>query len=163
MVVGIMRGIVAFIVSAILGGVCLVFGFAPDEWIAAVIAQPPLWLLHPLTRVGAVAAGGLFGVLAWKFWPWRSARKTKNANQQFPTADLDEWRKVDPLELWRAGCLWKGFQPHDQIGFNDPAYASYIMLVNAAKAGQLAVTNPGNEVDAWSLVNRSELARFARV
>ena len=85
----------------------------------------------------------------------------QNEAHDFALANLDEWRNVDPLELFRAGCLWKGFQPHYPIGFNDPAYASYIMLVNAAKAGQLAVINPGTEVDAWSLVSRSELARFA--
>lgn len=48
-----------------------------------------------------------------------------------------------------------------QYLFVDPVYASFIMLVNAAKTGQLTVTNPGTEVDAWSLVSRSELARFA--
>ncbi|MCH9053941.1 MAG: hypothetical protein IIA72_23295 [Proteobacteria bacterium] len=85
----------------------------------------------------------------------------QNETHKFASADLDEWRQVDLLELFRAGCLWKGFQPHYPIGFNDPAYASYILLVNAAKDGQLTVTNPGTEVDAWSLVSRRELARFA--
>ncbi len=82
MVVGIMRGIVAFIVTAVLGGICLVFGFSPDEWIAAVITQPPQWLLHPVARVAGFVFGGLFGFLAWKLWPWRSARLTRDASHR---------------------------------------------------------------------------------
>ena len=134
--------------------VARMIGFVEASAIAA-----PAW-------VGWMLAG-TFGLLLSILWipVERLLRKTRGSvreTHKFALADLDEWRRVDPLELWRAGCLWKGFQPHYPIAFTDPAYVSYILLVNAAKAGQLTVTNPGTEVDAWSLVTRSELERFAR-
>lgn len=133
--------------------VARMIGFVEASAIAA-----PAW-------VGWMLAG-TFGLLVSVLWTpaGRLLRKIKgspNETHDFALANLDEWRNVDSLEIWRAGCLWKGFKPHYPIGFDDPAYASYIMLVNAAKIGQLTVTNPGTEVDAWSLVTRSELARFA--
>lgn len=70
---GVMRGIIAFITTAALGGVCLVFGFSPDTWVEMVITSPPWWLSHPLTRIGAIVLGGLFGWWTWKlFQRWRS-------------------------------------------------------------------------------------------
>lgn len=162
MVIGIMRGIVAFVVSAILGGVCLVFGFSPDEWIAAVIAQPPSWLLHPLTRVAGVAIGGLFGFLAWKLWPWRSAGAARDVGQRFPAADINEWRQVDPLLLWQAGCLWRGIKPRYPVTFDNPAYGTFSMLLRAAEHGELELIKkePTPEF-AHSQVTRRELARYA--
>lgn len=88
MVVGIMRGIVAFIVSAILGGICLMIGFSPEEWIATVVAEPPWWLLHPLTRIASDILALLFGLLMWKFRPWRARSATKRDDDIAPIVKL---------------------------------------------------------------------------
>ncbi len=90
-----------------------------------------------------------------------AATEPQNETHDFALANLDEWRDVDPLEIWRAGCLWKGYKPHYPIPFVDPVYPSFIRLVNAAKAGQLIVTKPNSTIDAQSFVTRRELARFA--
>ena len=162
MVVVIMRGIVTFIVTSILSGICLVFGFSPDEWVRDIIAQPPVWLLHPLTKVGALVVGGALGIVAWSLRPWRQPRTTKHVDQTFPIENLDDWRHVDPLYIWQAGCLWKGVKPVYPVNFRNPAYSSFSMLLRAAEHGQLElIKKEPNERLAYSQATRQALYRFA--
>ena len=163
-------GVLGKIAGAIFIAACVVMWLGPEDWVKWVVSDLPAFFSPAMARwvffvLGAVVLFSMVYPLIQRLIPGTkktAAAAPQNEVHNFALANLDEWRKVDPLELWRAGCLWKGFQPHDRIPFNDPAYASYIMLVNAAKAGQLTVTNLGTEVDAWSLVTRSELGRFAR-
>ncbi len=126
---------------------------------------PPEWANKWPRVYDALAA--MSGWLPW--WAWTliglgiilAVSREYGVRQKYK-ANLDEWRQVDPLEIWRAGCLWKGHKPHYPIPFLDPAYPSFIRLMNAAKAGQLVVENPNSTIDARSLVTRGELVQFAR-
>ena len=161
-------GTLGYLTPRVLVGV----GVPLDEW--AVAFGTWLGLSRPwveewgLTTVAVICAIALSGIEAWwhplkRSWNgiFAKVRNISSAADTYSNADLDEWRHVDPLELWRAGCLWKGYKPHYPMPFLDPAYPSFIKLVNAAKAGQLTLAQSGVKVDAWSLVNRNELARFA--
>ncbi len=146
-------------------------GVPLDEWAMAIgewvgLSRP--WIDEwGLTVIGLVFAIALSAIEWWwrpvhRFWGKALGRARLNGNQGFASADLDQWRKVDPLDIWRAGCLWDGYKPHYPIPFLDLAYPSFIRLMNAARTGQLNLAQPSTIVDAWSLVNRSELTRFAR-
>lgn len=75
MLQGVIRGIFSWIAVAILSGVCLVFGFSPDEWISALIYSPPPWVYSIWVRVGAVVFGGLLGWWTYKlFQTWKLNR-----------------------------------------------------------------------------------------
>ena len=50
-------GVVRWIVAIIIGAVCLMFGFAPEHWIATAFDTPPQWLVHPLARLAIIAIG----------------------------------------------------------------------------------------------------------
>lgn len=50
-------GIIRWAIAAVVGAVCLMFGFSPEEWIRGVIEAPPSWLTHDLTRGGIVLVG----------------------------------------------------------------------------------------------------------
>lgn len=158
---GVMRGIIAFITTAIFGGACLVFGFSPDTWIEAVITYPPSWLSHPLTRIGAIILGGLFGWWTWKLYQgWRSVSRI---DQKYPLAALDEWRKTDPLLLWQAGCLWKVISPRYPVEFDNPAYPDFSMLLRAAEHGELElIKREPNPNLAISHVTRQALYDYAK-
>lgn len=66
MVHGIKRGVIQFLTVTILGGICLVFGFAPDEFLAGLVTDPPPWLSHPALRIIALILGGVLGYVGWR-------------------------------------------------------------------------------------------------
>lgn len=66
MVHGIKRGVIQFLTVTILSGICLVFGFAPDEFLAGLVTDPPPWLSHPALRFIALILGGVLGYVGWR-------------------------------------------------------------------------------------------------
>jgi len=93
------RAIAQFITLGALSGACLVWGFAPDEWFAAILTEPPPWVFSIWTRIGA-AALGLF--LAWWthrfFRSWRDSRSQAVALDAKPASDdTDNIAKPSPL------------------------------------------------------------------
>ena len=88
--------------------------------------------------------------------------KGKVFNRRFPVADLDEWRQVDPLLLWQAGCLWAGIKPQYPVTFDNPAYSAFSMLLRAAEHGELKLIKiePPRKF-AFSQASREELVRYA--
>ena len=160
-------GTLGYITPRILVGV----GVPLDEWAVELgtwLGASRPWVEEwGLTTVAVFCAIVLSGIEAWwrpvqRIWSKVLGRVRSSGAYQFTSANLDEWRKVDALEIWRAGCLWDGYKPHYPIPFLDPAYPSFIRLVNAAKIGQLNLAQPSARIDAHSLVNRSELVRYAR-
>jgi hypothetical protein len=159
-------GIFGYVTPRILVGV----GMPLDKWAADMgawldVSRP--WIDEwGLTAFGLFLAIGLSAIEWWwrptqRFWGNVLGRARSSKGYEFASVDFDEWREVDPLEIWRAGCLWKGFKPHYPIPFLDPAYPSFIRLMNAAKAEQFVVVNTSLQIDAHSFVTRQELTRFA--
>jgi hypothetical protein len=107
MLLGVARGIVQFVTVAVLGGVCLVFGFVPNEFVAAIITNPPDWLGHPGIRVAAVFGGGGFGYLAWKIWPWRSV-STPPLTQRISARQAIDYLADDSKWGWRTWLELRG-------------------------------------------------------
>ena len=58
-------------------------------------------------------------------------------SDQFPKANTDEWRQNSQFKIWQAGCLWGDVQPVYPVGFDNPAYSKFSMLLSAAETGEL--------------------------
>lgn len=50
-------GAVRWLTSVVIGGVCLALGFAPAAWLAAIIGNPPAWLVSVWFRIAIVVVG----------------------------------------------------------------------------------------------------------
>ena len=84
-------GIVRFLTVAVISAVCLVWGFAPNEWFAKLWTAPPLWLAHPLTRLAVLCLGvGFVWFLIW-------SKKTVNGT---PLSHSDESASIREVMYW---------------------------------------------------------------
>ena len=84
-------GIVRFLTVAVISAVCLVWGFAPNEWFAKLWTAPPLWLAHPLTRLTVLCLGvGFVWFLIW-------SKKTVNGT---PLSHSDESASIREVMYW---------------------------------------------------------------
>lgn len=84
-------------------------------------------------------------------------------DRRYPAANLDEWRKTDPLLLWQASCLWKGINPRYPVEFDHPAYPAFSMLLRAAEHGELKLAKREPDPNfASSHVTRQALYDYAR-
>lgn len=106
-------------VLGFLGNMDLIVSRIEDPgWMGKVINfllfEPPAWF-----SIGLL----LTAIILLVYVSWNTKQKneetelSKNKDQEhlphkeFPLADIDEWRRTDPLLLWQAGCLWKGISP----------------------------------------------------
>lgn len=119
------------------------------------------WLLTP--PPGAVALTLVIGGgLLW----WGSKRRPevrpRNIPQASQMANLDAWRRVDPLYVWQAGCLWGGVAPQYPVTFFNPAYPDFSMILRAVEHGEIApIKSMPKSKLAYSQLTRNELKKFA--
>ena len=53
-------GAIQFVVTSIIAAICLVWNFAPEEWLASLFSHPPSWLFQPYVRIVVL----VFGLIA---------------------------------------------------------------------------------------------------
>lgn len=122
MVHGIKRGVIQFLTVAILSGICLVFGFAPNEFLAGLVINPPPWLSHPATRLVALILGGVLWYVGWRVsrplreWLF-SLQKEPPGTIEHPDVRRD---KLIPLQeaARKAGRLKQSANKKPDGGFN---------------------------------------------
>ncbi|WP_421861670.1 hypothetical protein [Parvibaculum sp.] len=81
---GIWRGVISFITTSVLAGLCIVIGIDPSQVIADFLSSP--WISDPLVRLAALILGGILGIFAWK------SAGSVLANVSLPRF----WRKSEP-------------------------------------------------------------------
>jgi hypothetical protein len=91
----------------------------------------------------------------------KTSTEENKSDKQFPLANLDEWRKTDPLLLWQAGCLWNGISPRYPVTFDNPSYAVFSRLLRAAEHGELELIKQEPDL-AISHVARQALYDYAK-
>jgi hypothetical protein len=60
-------GVVRFVTATMLAAVCLMLGFSPPEHIAAIIGNPPPWLVSPVMRI-LILIIGMLVIAVLIFW-----------------------------------------------------------------------------------------------
>jgi hypothetical protein len=80
-------GAVRWATATLIAAVCIVLGFSPSQWFAAIITEPPPWLISPVTRVLIILVGAIacFLVVAWDRLFANS--RDKDRTQAFTTLD----------------------------------------------------------------------------
>jgi hypothetical protein len=98
------------IVTIVVGGVWLMLvGLTPQEWLVALIGEPPEWLSHPLTRIGIII-GGLVIIGRLLLWQRRTRPITTASPSWIRIADAPfEIPKrpnlPDEIEFWGDNML----------------------------------------------------------
>lgn len=72
----------------------------------------------------------------------------------------EEWRKVDPIAIWQAACLWVEKEPRIPIIQGSKAYPSFQMLKSEMHCGDLTPVAPlprDDESASWSRVWKRDL------
>ena len=118
-----------------------------------------VWLA--LFLAGVILTLALPAWLIWNFRPIHFFKQLKGDGGSLK-ADLQVWRKVDPLYVWQAGCLWKGVSPRYPVTYDNPAYGTFSMLLRAVERGDIKPVSimPQSRL-AYAQISHSELKKFA--
>jgi len=122
-------GIVRWTVATIISAVCLMLGFAPAQWLAAIIGEPPDWLVHPLTRLAIILMGV---VVVGAILLYRGIKKTPTAKLTYLSAHRDYDLGPAIIEMAHRSAWGKWFAARELVNASKPIDERYWLQTAAS-------------------------------
>jgi len=107
---------VRWVTATIVAAVCIVLGFSPPQWFAAIITEPPPWLLSPVTRVLIILVGTIscFLLVAWD----RLFSKTKEIPVAYFDCKMGYWPEAEQANNSVSFVIMQFALPHPTLGIS---------------------------------------------
>jgi hypothetical protein len=145
----VVRGFIRWAVGIVIGAVCLIWGFAPSEILAAWFGRPHEWMASPLTRLFVLTAGIVaIGALVLIRY------KPKKSTAAIP---YETWKDLDQIDLETAAAIWSGTREESDV----TRHLRFRALKQAARRGQLnTYRRVDGKINRLTTVKPSDLVDF---